>query len=175
MGSRVSSCDPSGGHGTSPGIVSCQSPGRRGATEVVRISFKQSYSQIIYLVEEGVEGPRNEEADPANCHHDPHLAWAQGVRDSIDVNQFHFVLHAQLCGDGQPGKKEEIKLSEQIYACRYENQSSLTVFSHFGKQMNITQWSSDILPSGLAKGTQRGIGDILNFTYPRFSMKNIRK
>ena len=103
MGSRVSSCDPSGGHGTSPGIVSCQSPGKRGATEVERISFKQSYSQIIYLVEEGVEGPGEEEADPANGHHDPHLARAQGVRDPVDVNQLHVLLHAQLCGDAQPG------------------------------------------------------------------------
>ena len=98
-GSRVSSCDPSDGHGTSPQTSSCQSPGKRDATEAKSVSLKQSYSHIIYLVEEGVEGPGEEEADPANGHDDPHLALAQGVRDPVDVNQLHVLLDAQLCGD----------------------------------------------------------------------------
>ena len=118
LGSRVSSCDPSGGHGTSPRTSPCQSPGKRDATEAKSVSLKQSYSQIIHLVEEGVEGPGEEEAGPANGHHDPHLARAQGVRDPVDVNQLHVLLHAQLCGDAQPGIREQNKLLEHIYACK---------------------------------------------------------
>ena len=106
-GSRVSSCDPSGGHGTSPRTSPCQSPGKRDATEAKSVSLKQSYSPSIHLVEEGVEGPGEEEADPANGHHDPHLARAQGVRDPVDVNQLHVLLHAQLCGNAQPGRREQ--------------------------------------------------------------------
>ena len=75
--------------------------------------LKQSYSHNIYLVEEGVEGPGEEEADPANGHDDPHLAQSQGVRDPIDVNQLHVLLDAQLCGDAQPGIYLEFS-----YACK---------------------------------------------------------
>ena len=81
------------------------------------VSLKQSDSQIIYLVEEGVEGPGEEEADPANGHHDPHLARAQGERDPVDVNQLHVLLHAQLCGDAQPGIREQNKLLEHSTIC----------------------------------------------------------
>ena len=85
-----------------------------GATEAKSVSLKQSYSHIIYLVEEGVEGPGEEEADPANGHDDPHLAHAQGVRDPIDVNQLHVLLDAQLCGDGQSGIGE-LNYSGKMY------------------------------------------------------------
>ena len=67
------------------------------------MSLKQGYSHIIYLVEEGVKGPRQEEADPSDGHHDPHLGRGQLVRDPVDVDQLHVGLDAQLCGDGQPG------------------------------------------------------------------------
>ena len=60
--------------------------------------------QYHYLVEECVERPREEEADPTDGNHDPHMSWGQLVRDPIDVDQLHVVLDAQLCGDGQPGK-----------------------------------------------------------------------
>ena len=59
----------------------------------------------VYLVEEGVEGPGQEEADPADGHHDPHLGRGQVMRDPIDVNQLHVGLDAQLCGNGQPREK----------------------------------------------------------------------
>ena len=95
----MSSCDPSGGHGTFPRTSSCQSPGKRGATETKSVSLRQGYSHIIYLVEEGVEGPGEEEADPANGHDDPHMARAQGVRDPVGVKKLHVLLDAQLCGD----------------------------------------------------------------------------
>ena len=62
----------------------------------------------VYLVKEGVEGPGQEKADPANGHHDPHLGRGQGMRDPIDVNQLHVVLDAQLCGDGQPRENVQI-------------------------------------------------------------------
>ena len=72
-------------------------------------SLKQCYSHVIYLVEKGVEGPGENEADPADGHHEPHLARAQGVRDPVDVNQLHIGLHTQLCSDGQPEIREQNK------------------------------------------------------------------
>ena len=48
----------------------------------------------VYLVEEGVEGPGQEEADPADGHHDPHLGRGQVMWDPIDVNQLHVGLDA---------------------------------------------------------------------------------
>ena len=57
---------------------------------------------MIYLVKEGVEGPGQEEADPADGHHDAHLGRGQVMWDPIDVDQLHVGLDAQLCGDGQP-------------------------------------------------------------------------
>ena len=56
------------------------------------------------LVEQHVERPWQEEADPSDGHHDPHLGRGQLVRDPVDVDQLHVGLDAQLCGDGQPGK-----------------------------------------------------------------------
>ena len=64
--------------------------------------FANCYS--TYLVEQHVERPWQEEADPSDGHHDPHLGRGQLVRDPVDVNQLHVGLDAQLCGDGQPGK-----------------------------------------------------------------------
>ena len=77
---------------------------RRGMQLRQRVIPKVQLFSNIYLVEEGVEGPGEEEADPANGHDDPHLALAQGVRVTVDVNQLHVLLHTQLCGDGQPEK-----------------------------------------------------------------------
>ena len=37
------------------------------------------------------------------------------MRDPVDVNQLHVLLHAQLCGDAQPGIREQNKLLEQHY------------------------------------------------------------
>ena len=63
-----------------------------------------TFYYFTYLVEQRVKRPRQEEADPSDGHHDPHLGWGQIVRDPVDVNQLHVGLDAQLCGDGQPGK-----------------------------------------------------------------------
>ena len=63
-----------------------------------------AYCYLTNLVNQHVECPRQEEADPSDGHHDPHLGRGQLVRDPVDVNQLHVGLDAQLCGDGQPGK-----------------------------------------------------------------------
>ena len=63
-----------------------------------------AYYYFAHLVKQDVERPGEEEADPSDGHHDPHLGRGQLVRDPVDVDQLHVGLDAQLCGDGQPGK-----------------------------------------------------------------------
>ena len=104
-------------------------------------TLKQIYSLIIfYLVEEGVEGPGEEEADPANGHDDPHLAQGQGVRDPIDVNQLHVGLDAQLCGDGQPGNMN----SEY---CKDENYFLLNIYPRL-RTTNIRKYRDCLMNVG---------------------------
>ena len=61
--------------------------------------------KLINLIKDGIEGPAEKEADPANGYHDPHLTRGQGVWDSVDVYQLHVGPHAQLRGDGDADKQ----------------------------------------------------------------------
>ena len=81
-----------------------------------------------HLVEERIEGPGEEEADPTDGHHDPHLALCQDVRVPVDVHQLHVVLHAQLRGNCD-AKKISFNKTLNTYYCQALVQFSLSFHS----------------------------------------------